>query len=191
MIGKISGKVVHKDLNFIILDASGVGYKIFVPPDTLAKVIASKEGRVSLWTHLAVRENALDLYGFSDKKELDFFEMLIGISGIGPKSALAILGIASVDIIRSAVSSGDTTYLTKVSGIGRKNAEKIVLELKDKLSKDDGFDSLNLGEESDVVETLKTLGYKPNEIREALKNVPKETAGTSQRVKEALKILGK
>ena len=83
MIGKISGKVVHKDLNFIILDASGVGYKIFVPPDTLAKVIASKEGRVSLWTHLAVRENALDLYGFSDKKELDFFEMLIGISGIG------------------------------------------------------------------------------------------------------------
>ena len=147
MIGKISGKVVHKDLNFIILDASGVGYKIFVPPDTLAKVIASKEGRVSLWTHLAVRENALDLYGFSDKKELDFFEMLIGISGIGPKSALAILGIASVDIIRSAVSSGDTTYLTKVSGIGRKNAEKIVLELKDKLSKDDGFDSLNLGEE--------------------------------------------
>ena len=104
---------------------------------------------------------------------------------------MAILGIASVDIIRSAVSSGDTTYLTKVSGIGRKNAEKIVLELKDKLSKDDGFDSLNLGEESDVVETLKTLGYKPNEIREALKNVPKETAGTSQRVKEALKILGK
>lgn len=190
MISKLRGNIIHKDLNHIVLDVSGVGYKIFISPETLQKIIQIKNEEVSFWTHLAVRENALDLYGFAEKKELEFFEMLISISGIGPKSAMAILGIASVDVIRSAVSSGDTSYLTKVSGIGRKNAEKIVLELKDKLGKDEEFDALDLQEESDVVETLKALGYRPNEIREVLKKIPKEATGTSMRVKEALKLLG-
>ena len=189
MISTLKGMVSGKDQKSLIVEVGGVGLRIFGTGDTLAKT--KKGSAISLFTHLVVREDALTLYGFTDKETLEFFELLIGISGIGPKTAVAILNVASPETIRKAVASGDTSYLTKVSGIGRKNAEKIVLELKDKLSKDDGFDSLNLGEESDVVETLKTLGYKPNEIREALKNVPKETAGTSQRVKEALKILGK
>jgi holliday junction DNA helicase RuvA len=94
-------------------------------------------------------------------------------------------------MLRGAISTGDTSYLTKVSGIGRKSADKIVLELRDKLGKVSEFDSLNMREESDVVETLKMLGYKPNEIREAIKEIPREVSGTSNRVKEALKFLGK
>ena len=191
MIGKITGKIAHKDLNFVIVDAGGVGYKIFISPDTLDKILSNKEKETSLWTHLAVRENALDLYGFIEKEDLDFFGMLISISGIGPKSAMAILGIASVKVIKSAVSSGDTSYLTKVSGIGRKNAEKIVLELKDKIGKETSADGFNIQEESDVAETLKAVGYKPNEIRDVIKKIPKETVGTSERVREALKLLGK
>lgn len=189
MISRLSGKIAHKDISFIIIDTGGVGYKVFITPETLESVIDKSE--VSLWTHLAVRETALDLYGFSKKEELDFFELLITVSGIGPKSAIGILSVASVDILRQAISSGDTSYLTKVSGIGRKSADKIVLELRDKLGTQIDFDSLNLQEESDVVETLKTLGYKPFEIREAIKLIPKDTSGTSARVKEALKVLGK
>ncbi|MEK7120459.1 MAG: Holliday junction branch migration protein RuvA, partial [Patescibacteria group bacterium] len=149
------------------------------------------KNETSLWTHLAVRENALDLYGFLNKQDLDFFSLLITISGIGPKSALGILSVASVGVLRKAISSEDTSYLVKVSGIGKKSADKIVLELKDKLGKEYESDGTTLKEESDVVETLKTLGYKSYEIREALKKMPKDASGTSQRVKEALKILGK
>jgi len=189
MISKLSGKIIHKDLSFIVIDANGVGYKVFITPDTLDSIIDKNEA--SLWTHLAVRENSLDLYGFWDKDDLDFYELLLTVSGIGPKSALGILSVTTVDVLRSAISSGDTSYLTKVSGIGRKSADKIVLELRDKLGASKDSDSLSLREESDVVETLKTLGYKPFEIRDAIKAIPKDIVGTSQRVKEALKILGK
>lgn len=189
MISIISGKIVHKDLSYVIIDCAGVGYKVFTTSDTIERLIGKDEA--TLWTHLAVRENALDLYGFIDKKDLDFFSLLITISGIGPKSAIGILSVASVEVLSKAISSGDTSYLVKVSGIGKKSADKIVLELKDKLGKDHATDDITLREESDVVETLKTLGYKPYEIREALKNIPKDSVGTSQRVKEALKILGK
>lgn len=189
MISKLSGKIVHKDLNFIVIDTGGVGYKVFITPDTLESVIDKTEA--SLWTYLAVRETALDLYGFQSKDELDFYELLLTVSGIGPKSGLGILSVTTVDALRSAISSGDTSYLTKVSGIGRKSADKIVLELRDKLGEATSRDSASLREESDVVETLKTLGYKPFEIRDAVKAIPKDIIGTSQRVKEALRILGK
>jgi Holliday junction DNA helicase RuvA len=189
MISKLTGKIAHKDLNFIVIDAQGVGYKVFVTPDTLLHVIDKAE--TSLWTHMAVRENSLDLYGFVEKDDLDFYELLLTVSGIGPKSAMGILGVTTTEVLRSAISSGDTSYLTKVSGIGRKSADKIVLELRDKLGVSKDTDSLSMREESDVVETLKTLGYKPFEIRDAIKAIPKEITGTSPRVKEALKILGK
>lgn len=144
-----------------------------------------------LWIHSHIREDAFDLYGFLDRQELEFFEMLINVSGIGPKGALVILGVAPIETLKRAIGTGDTSYLTKISGIGRKTAEKIVLELRDKISdKVKNIESgTSLQEELDVLEALKSLGYSQNEARGALKKVPQE-ANTNTKIKEALKILG-
>ena len=174
---------------YIILNVGGVGYKITVTGDTL-HALRKEKGAVAFLTHLAVRENALDLYGFMLQAELDLFEMLISVSGIGPKSAIQIMGLAGVETLKKAISSEDTSYLIKVSGIGKKTAEKIVLELKDKLGGEGKMESGALREESDAVEALKSLGYSQAEAREALKKVGNVGATTSSRVKEALKILG-
>lgn len=187
MIGKLTGKIVEKETGYVLLEVSGVGYIVYVMADTVKNLTVGKE--VSLWTHLAVKEDAHDLYGFSDKEELVFFKLLVSISGIGPKSALGILSIAPPQTLKKAITSGNTSYLTKVSGIGRKSAEKIVLELKDKLvavSQDDS----SLDEDADVMMALKSLGYGAQEIRETLKKLPDSKNGTSDRIKEALKLLG-
>lgn len=192
MISHLTGKILMRGNKFIALDVNGVGYKIFVLPDTL-KEARKKPEDFSLWTHLHVRENALELYGFMEYAEVEFFEMLIQISGIGPKSGLGVLAVAPLDTIKRAVSIGDTSYLTKVSGIGRKIAEKIVLELKEKMG---GLDLGEIGnaalkEDGDVLEALQSLGYSLGEAREALKKVPAEIDGANARIKEVLKNLGK
>lgn len=185
---------------FLIIDTNGVSYRIFASPSTLKKApkkAAEGEPRpgrdevFSLWTHLHVREDALELYGFTEYAELEFFEMLIQISGIGPKSGLGILGVAPLDTLKKAISSGETSYLTKVSGIGRKTAEKIVLELRDKMGEMTEGAGTIFKEDQDVLGALQSLGYSKYESREALKQVPETIKGTSNRIKEALKILGK
>ena len=138
MIGSIRGKIILKTEKFVIVEASGVGYKISVSPDTLSR-INKQNNEMFFFIHTHVREDALDLYGFLEHQELKFFEMLIGVSGIGPKGALSILGISSLNTLRKAISTGDTSYLTKVSGIGKKTAEKIVIELRDKMGEEDGL----------------------------------------------------
>ncbi|MCE9548799.1 Holliday junction branch migration protein RuvA, partial [Candidatus Nomurabacteria bacterium] len=130
---------------------------------------------------------AFDLYGFLDRQELEFFEMLINVSGIGPKGALSILGVASIETLKKAINTNDTSYLTKISGIGKKTAEKIIIELRDKVGKDTEGNSLQ--GELDALEALKSLGYSQNEAREALKKVSTEE-NTNTRIREALKILG-
>ena len=185
MIGSIRGKIILKTEKFLIVENGGVGYKLYTPTSVLAD-IKKTDTEIFFWTHTHVREDALDLYGFLDPEELGFFEMLINVSGIGPRSALAILGIASIDTLKQAIGTGDTSYLTKISGIGRKTAEKIVIELRDKMS---GENTESLGAELDSMEALKSLGYGQNEIREALKKVRGEL-DTNKKIKEALKILG-
>ena len=187
MIGTISGTIRHKEANTLIVDVGGVGYKVAVSTDT--SLLAEKGSTVFLWTYLAVRENALDLFGFIDKDTLGVFELLIGISGIGPKTALGILNVASPAILRKAVANDDTSYLTKVSGIGKKNAEKIVLELRDKLTTTSDDKSENLRDEGDVMEALVSLGYNERDIRDVLKKIPKELKTASEQVKYALKQL--
>lgn len=185
MIGYIKGRVISKRVNFVVVDISGVGYKVYTGSNTLAKL---KKGETAeLHTHLVVRENVLDLYGFLNQEDLEFFELLIDVSGIGPKSGLAILDLASVRTLKKAIGSGDTSYLTKVSGIGKKTAEKIVLELRDKLGAT-GEEAELVGE-VEVLEALKSLGYTTGEAREALRQVDKSVEGTSEKVKAALKIL--
>ena len=192
MIASLAGNIRHKELNSITVDVGGVGYRVAVTTET---ALEAKVGSpISIWTHLVVRETALELFGFLDKETLEIFELLITISGIGPKSALGILNIVSPATLRQAVASEDTTYLTRVSGIGKKNAEKIVLELKNKLkfSKEDtSTGSVQAREERDALEALVSLGYSERDARDALKKVPKNIEGASERVKAALKLLSK
>ncbi|MEX0917420.1 MAG: Holliday junction branch migration protein RuvA [Candidatus Paceibacterota bacterium] len=190
MIAELEGVVLRKYKDSVVLSVGGVGYLVHTPLDVVAPL---KESEVThLFTHLAIREHAHDLYGFRSEEERNFFELLIGISGIGPRSALAILNLADVETLRSAASSGDTAYLTKVSGIGKKNAEKIVLELRDKIGalETDSIQHLQK-EEADAFEALRSLGYSLSEIREALKQIPEGAETTNERVREALKILGR
>ena len=186
MIGSIKGRIILKTEKFLIVETNGIGYKVSVSPDVLSKIKKSEE-IISLWIHTHVREDSLDLYGFVDHQELEFFEMLLGVSGIGPRSALTVLGVASIDTLRRAINTNDTSYLTKISGIGRKTAEKIVIELRDKVGKDDNNSSLQ--EEMDALEALKSLGYSQNEARDTLKKVAPNT-DTNTKIRDALKILG-
>jgi Holliday junction DNA helicase RuvA len=190
MIARIEGIIVHVADKFLIVDVSGVGYKLYITTENLAVSILGEHS--SFWVYTAVRENSIDLYGFKNINEMSFFELLLDVSGIGPRSALSILTVAPIDTLKRAIATGDTSYLNKVSGIGRKTAEKIIVELRDKLQdyKDEGDTPRLLRDESDIVEALKSLGYSQNEARDALKQVPSTTLGTNARIKEALQILG-
>lgn len=191
MIARLEGIIVHTTDKFLIIDVSGVGYKLFVTTETSNSTLLGDH--VSFWVHTAVRENSIDLYGFKNTNEMSFFELLLDVSGIGPRSALSILAIAPIDTLKRAIATGDTGYLNKVSGIGKKTAEKIIIELRDKLQdyKNDSDTPQTLRDESDILEALKSLGYSQNEARDALKQVPQTTLGTNARIKEALQILGK
>lgn len=191
MISLLRGNIVEQGERYIIIDVGGVGYKAYVTDDTLHAL--PKNGEVTLWTHLAVRENALDIYGFIKKNERDVFELLIGISGIGPKSAINILSLVDADTLTNSIRSGSTSHLVKVSGIGRKTAEKIVLELKDKVggigSGDHGEFTAGMSSDADTISALKALGYDSDEAREALKKIDKNITDTGAKVKAALKLL--
>ncbi|HEY4497784.1 MAG TPA: Holliday junction branch migration protein RuvA [Candidatus Paceibacterota bacterium] len=190
MINFLEGEIVFKGERFVVLKDGGVGYKVFLPVVALTQARIGE--RTKLWTHLHVREDAMELYGFLHYAELEFFELLIGISGIGPRSALGVLALAPVDTLKRAIAAGDTSYLTKVSGIGRKTAEKIVLELKEKL----GFGKMSLGgtedlqHDADVLEALVALGYTATQARDALGKLKPTIQGREARLKEALKLLG-
>ena len=191
MISYLEGKILEKEEKFFTINVSGVGYKIFSHTGVLLKIPeAGRDAKV--WTHLYVREEALDLYGFLDRDELEFFEVLISISGIGPKSALGILEVAPVASLKQAIVSEDETFFTKVSGVGRKTTQRLILELKNKLSKTimpvKGSDSEQMGE---ALEALVSLGYNQRDARSSLQEIPKDIKGVEAKVKAALKLLGK
>lgn len=188
MIGHIEGTTLALRPGFVILSAGGVGYKVAATKEVLASL--SQGSRAALWTYLAVRETALDLYGFRSEEEMHFFELLLTVSGIGPKSALAILDIAAVETLRSAIVRGNAGYLTNVSGIGKKTAEKIIVELRDKVGlAAEGAGGAMKGDE-EALEAMRSLGYTPAEARDALRKVPNDIEGSNDRLREALKILG-
>jgi len=189
MIAQLNGKLINVGTGFIVMDVSGVGYQVHVTSDMLAELTQKINQEITLLTHLVVREDVQDLYGFSKEEEVGFFKMLIKISGVGPKSALSIMSVAPIDILRSAIAQGDNSYLTKVSGVGRKTAEKVVLELKDKLVEPTTGELADLKGDMDTFEALKSLGYSQGEAREAIKNISPEIKGANARIKEALKNL--
>jgi len=188
MFGHITGKIFDLKPSRVILKVGGLGLVIH---STLASIEKLKTGtEASFWTHTAIRENDISLYGFGTEEELRVFELLITVSGVGPKSALAILGVAGVRAIEEAVGTGDTSSLTKISGIGRKTAEKIVLDLSGKLVSTRKVGDKS-GEDVDVFDALKSLGYRERDIQETIKNLPKDLVGANQKIKYALKNLGK
>lgn len=188
MIGYIEGEVRHKEERQLIIVAGGVGYMVAVTPHT--RESAGINTTIALWTHLAVREDALDLFGFLRRDELALFRLLIGISGIGPKSALNILALADVATLTHAIASGDSGYLTKVSGIGKKLAEKIVLELREKMG-DFTTDETRIGNaETEAIEALEALGYAPRDTREVVRALAREHDTPEAIIRDALRSLG-
>jgi Holliday junction DNA helicase RuvA len=188
MIARIKGLVSEKEERSIILDVHNIGYRVFVTSTTLDSIKVGSE--IDFFVHHAIREDSQSLYGFITKDDLALFELLISISGIGPKTALGVLSVSSAQNIRRAVSTGDTSHLTKVSGIGSKLANKIILELKGKFDAEEES-NISLRDEVDALEALKALGFGHKEARDALKEVSTDTTNTGERVKKALKLLGK
>jgi holliday junction DNA helicase RuvA len=188
MIGSLKGKVQYKGANFLIVETNGVGYKVLVIPPLL---VAFKLGQeISLVILTYVREDQITLYGFETLEELSFFELLLTVSGVGPKSALGIMSLESLDMIKSAIVSEDPTVFTKVSGIGRKTAERVIVELKEKLKSESGSSGV-AKEHSEALDALIALGYSQQQAREALKSVPTTVTVLQDKVKAALKFLTK
>lgn len=189
MIAYLKGKVLSKGSNYLVLIVGQVGYKVFSPASLLLKRKAGQE--LEVFVHTYVREDQISLYGFLGMDELELFELLISVSGVGPKMALSILSTTSAEHVKSAIASGEAAVFTKVSGVGRKTAERLIVELKEKLG---GEGSLVTGKMSkgfaESLDALVALGYHPGEAREALKRVPNELSNSSQIVKAALQVLG-
>lgn len=189
MIASLAGKIELKTDKFAIVDIEGVGYKVFCASQTLAKLPQDGQ-RTKLFTHSYVRQDGFDLYGFLTFEELELFELLISISGIGPKAALGIMSVASLKDLKASIASGQVNLLTKVSGIGKKTAERVILELRNKMvGPVAGIKGLVSDQEA--VEALVGLGYTQAQARQALDQVPGQVKTIENRVKEALKILGK
>jgi Holliday junction DNA helicase RuvA len=186
MIGSLSGVVRGVIRETIVLEVGGVGYRVGVPVSTLAKV--REEDSLFLWTHLAVRENAQDLYGFETREELSWFELLLTVSGVGPKSALAIMNSADTRSLEQAVGRNDAATLTKSFGIGKKTAEKIVLELREKVGALSTGKEREPGSDGDVVDALVGLGYSLKEARDAVHSISKEASTPELKLREALRL---
>ncbi len=188
MIGKLTGTINEIDGQTAILDVQGVGYLIsFTEPD-VGQLHVGQE--ISVWIQTIVRSESLELFGFIEKESLKIFTLLTGISGIGPKSALAILSLAGPDTLRQAVAEGDSVYLTKISGIGRKNAQKIVMELKDKLETRTGQQH-DLRSNAEAIEALQALGYTTKQARETIQQLPEGITTSEEKIKAALQKLSR
>ncbi|HYF12867.1 MAG TPA: Holliday junction branch migration protein RuvA [Candidatus Paceibacterota bacterium] len=190
MIGKLTGAFIGVVPDGALIEVEGVGYAVRVPALALANM--QKEKQVSLFIHTAVREDAIDLYGFPTQDELIFFKQLLSVSGIGPKSALGILNVADVETLKHSIAAGDNSMLTKVFGIGKKSAERIVVELRDKLALESSAkgEKIAVGTDGEVVEALMALGYSAAESRSAVKEIPKEIKGVKERIAASLRYLG-
>jgi holliday junction DNA helicase RuvA len=191
MIHSVSGKLADKDSHFVVVEVGGFGVKLFASRQTIEGLPpVGKE--IKFFTHLYVREDSLDLYGFSSSEELTFFEMLISVSGVGPKSALSILDVAPLNELSAAIKEGRPDLLTRASGIGRKTAERVIVELKTKVqSAKSGLVVEKMQTDVDLVEALVSLGYRRDEARVALGKVDMKVSGTEERLKAALAVLSK
>lgn len=192
MISFLEGKIEYLGDKFVILNTGGIGYKVSIVPKLLNSLSKSQD-KVKLFVHsqLNMREGTFDLYGFADREGLELFNLLIGVSGIGPKNALGILSSVEPRHLKAAVVNEDPNYLKKISGLGPKTAQRLVLELKNKVDHIDMGDmqGVDVGQEGQAMEALLALGYSPSQAKDALKDAKGKTL--EERVRDALKMLGK
>lgn len=206
MISFLEGTIEYSGDKFVILNAGGIGYKVNMVPKLLNSLSKSKsfvkgqsaeqseaQEKVRLFIHsqLNMREGTFDLFGFDSREGLEIFNLLIGVSGIGPKNALNILSTVEPRHLKAAVVNEDASYLKKISGLGPKTAQRLVLELKNKVDYIDmgDLDGLDLGQEGQAIDALLTLGYSQTQAQDALKET--KSKKLEERVREALKMLGK
>lgn len=198
MFYSLTGNIIMTDATFVAIECGGVGFKCNASLNTLRKV-GSAGSKVTLYTYLAVREDALELFGFYDQQELDCFKLLIGISGVGPKAALAVLSEMTPERLALAVSNGDAKSVTKAQGVGPKIAQRIVLELKGKLSvavSDDDFAEVTAVSEassaniSEAIGALQFLGYTQHEASKAVRSLD-PSMSVEDMIKKALALLSK
>lgn len=189
MIGRLKGKIVQKSTDWVLIDTGGVGYKVFVLPSVTQEL---KGKDAILYTHLYVREDMLLLYGFTNEEQLELFELLISVSGIGPKAALGVLSIGDVKSLKQAIVESRSDLLMGVSGVGRKMADRMVLELKSRVQVEGGaiLPKSLTPEDEDVVQALVSLGYKKTEAQQAVAKANPE-GKAEDKIKEALCFLGK
>lgn len=193
MIATLTGTVAEILADGAVVDVNGVGYRIYMPTSTLAK-LPSRGTKTRVHTHTHVREDAITLFGFTAIEERDLFEVLIGVNGIGPKNALAILSSYTPANVRRFVAAEDLAALTAIPGIGKKTAARIVLELKEKLALPDvalvlDGDAGTRARFEEVRDALLQLGYSATEAREVLEHLPEQESSTEELLRSALKEL--
>ena len=190
MIGYLAGTVIIRDDPYLIIDVNGVGYKIHAASDVLSKVTEIGSA-VKIFTYTHVREDALELYGFSKYSDLKLFESLINVSGVGPRTAIGIFAIGAGDEITKAIVDADVAFFSGVPRLGTKNAQKIIIELKNKVGGGElDLTGVSNGERSEVTAALKTFGFTSKEINEAVRNIDRSVS-IEEQIKMALKYLGK
>lgn len=191
MLNFLKGAIIRKKNNLVSVRVGDIGYEIILSPLHGASLKAGDN--VELIVHSHAREDSAELYGFRSFEELDFFRTLIGVSGVGPKTALNILSLGNIEEIGSAIARGDVQFLTRVSGIGKKSAERIIVELKDKIIEitGRGADAISGydGILNDVMEALTSMGYKRSEAHEALKKIKTSGLSTEQILRAILREL--
>lgn len=195
MISYISGNVIRKNINSIILFVNGIGYEVFVP--RLLQESLSVDDKLEIYTYLHVREDAWHLYGFKSWQEKEYFTLLLSVSGIGPKGALAIISSVTLEQLNSAILNENVTFLTKLPGIGKKTAQRLIVELKEKINIEIGEEELtvsdNIASGNSVVEALLALGYERSEIDKVYPKLIKNNkdADETTLIKLGLKLLAK
>jgi Holliday junction DNA helicase RuvA len=189
MFYSLEGVIGQKTEKFIVLENQGFGFRVFISRETLEKSPKIGE-KTKLFIYLHLREEAMEFYGFLTREELEFFELLNSVGGIGPKSALGLLGLSSVDNIKSAIIANKSEFLNRAPGIGRKTAERIILELKSKLTAGEEG-TARLEGDLELEDALVDLGYDRSTSRKVIKKIPPAPASFDERFKEALKMLGK
>lgn len=185
MIAYLKGNILQKTTNFLVVENNGIGYKILVTPEVLEKGSVGSE--IELYIHHKSSDDGQVLFGMPDFATLQFFDLLITVTGVGPKMGLAIVSAAKIETLRQAIGSGDAAIFTRMSGVGKKTAERIILELKNKIQ-EAGLPGTT-ETHSDVYDALINLGYNAKEVRDILPKL--QSADMSDQIREALKILGK
>jgi Holliday junction DNA helicase RuvA len=185
MIRRITGKIVEKNVDNVVIDCGGLGYRVWTNDEI------RENTPITLWTYHSIREDSQDLYGFIKKQDLEFFELLLTVSGIGPKTAIGLINSATVETLRKGIYSKDPVYLSKISGMGKKTAEKIVFELSGKLSKISDYKDNPINQDDhDTFEALISLGYDEKNIRKILNDLPQDMS-QKDKIKKAISSLSK